>query len=193
MTEEILRLADALLASRGRVIAAIDGRCASGKTALAGRLQSLAGCAVFHMDDFFLRPEQRTLKRLKTPGENVDHERFLSEALLPLRNGAEEISFRRFDCRTMRLGETETVRPGRFVIVEGSYSLNDALFPYYDMRIFLTVSPDEQLRRIAEREGEGGAEAFKNRWIPMEEAYFAACRPEKRCDLRFDTTGRILE
>ena len=36
-----------------RVLIAIDGRCASGKTTLANRLQEELVCEVIHMDSFF--------------------------------------------------------------------------------------------------------------------------------------------
>ena len=71
--------------SADRIIIAIDGRCASGKSALASNLENELGCAVFHMDDFFLRPEQRTPQRYAEPGGNVDRERFWEEILEPLR------------------------------------------------------------------------------------------------------------
>lgn len=51
--------------SRGLV--AIDGPCASGKTTLANALGGALGLTVFHMDDFFLRPSQRTPERLAEP------------------------------------------------------------------------------------------------------------------------------
>ena len=58
------------------LLIAVEGRCASGKTTLASALQKELGCCVFHMDDFFLRPEQRTRERLLTAGGNIDYERF---------------------------------------------------------------------------------------------------------------------
>ena len=83
----LLRRIRALAAVRPRVLVAIDGRCAAGKTTLAASLQAQLGCNVFHMDDFFLRPEQRTPERLHQPGGNVDFERFLTEVLRPLYDG----------------------------------------------------------------------------------------------------------
>ena len=71
----------------GRLLVAIDGRCGAGKTTLASFLQNKIEATVFHMDDFFLRPEQRTAERLNTPGGNVDRERLESEVLIPLRAG----------------------------------------------------------------------------------------------------------
>ena len=65
-------------------IISIDGRCASGKTTLASALQKkLPDSQVVHLDDFFLRPEQRTPERYATPGKNVDAERLIAEVLDP--------------------------------------------------------------------------------------------------------------
>ena len=41
------------------ILLAIDGRCGSGKTTLAGALEKEAGAAVVHMDHFFLRAARR--------------------------------------------------------------------------------------------------------------------------------------
>ena len=48
---------------KDKILVAIDGRCASGKTTLAGKLAERCESAlqvdhvhVIHMDDFFLRP-----------------------------------------------------------------------------------------------------------------------------------------
>ena len=79
---------DALLAEKDFVIVAIDGKCASGKTTLAAELAEIYDCNVFHMDDFFLRPEQRTQQRFAESGGNVDYERFREEVLFPLLSGS---------------------------------------------------------------------------------------------------------
>ena len=78
---------DALLAEKPHVIVAIDGPASSGKTTLATELAAHYGAAVLHMDDYFLQPHQRTPERYAEPGGNVDRERFLREALLPLSRG----------------------------------------------------------------------------------------------------------
>lgn len=164
------------------VIVAVDGRCASGKTTMAAELERLLGCAVFHMDDYFPRPEQRTPERLAAPGGNIDCERFLEEVLLPLRSGAKEIIFRPFDCRRLCLGEPVAVKSTPIAVVEGSYSCHPLLWEHYGLRVFMTVDPEEQLRRIALRGGEA-LRAFRERWIPMEEKYFAAFGIAERCDV----------
>lgn len=171
-----------LLLRRRRVIVAIDGRCGSGKTTLAAQLRHTFRCTVCHMDDFFLRPEQRTESRFATPGENVDHERFLEEVLLPLRRGA-PFAYRPYVCAAQSLGDPVQVTPARLTVVEGAYACHPALWDHYDLRVFLTVPPDEQLRRIEKRNGPEKAQQFRTRWIPFEEKYFEAFQIQPRCDL----------
>lgn len=139
------------------------------------------------MDDYFLRPEQRTAGRLDTAGGNVDYERFYSEIVQPLKSGAEQITYQPYDCMTQTLKPQITVYPCSVNIVEGSYSCHPALWGIYDLRIFLTVSPREQLQRIKVRNGDASTIRFQEQWIPLEERYFSAYRIEERCDFRIET------
>ena len=168
---------------KSRVIVAIDGRCAAGKTTLANHLKRELDCTVFHMDDFFLRPEQRTAERLRTPGGNVDYERFADEILHPVRDGSKYVELRAYDCASQTLHEAVRVPVGRIVLVEGSYSCHPTLWDCYDLHVFLTVSPDVQRKRILERNGEEKLAVFLNRWIPMEERYFEAFDVQEKCYL----------
>ena len=161
------------------LLIAIDGRCGAGKTTLAQRLQQELGGRVFHMDDFFLRPVQRTAERLAHPGENVDHERFLAEVLGPARQGL-PVTFRPYLCRRQALGDAE-----------GAYACHPALWDSYDLRVFLTVKPDEQLRRIRRRSGPEQAAVFRTRWIPLEEQYFAAFSIFQRCDILLQSETEV--
>ena len=153
------------------IIIAIDGRCASGKTTLAKAISEQIDCNVIHMDDFFLRPEQRTANRLATPGENIDHERFLEEVLIPLSKGF-PVTYHPFDCHKMGFGEEILLSPKKINIVEGSYSYHPSLRDYYAYTFFLTISLEEQMKRIIDREGVEKAKIFKEKWIPLEEEYF---------------------
>ena len=76
---------DELSLQRKSIAIAIDGNSASGKSSLAALLKSKYFCTVIHMDDFFLRPVQRTPERLKEPGGNIDYERFVEEVIRPLK------------------------------------------------------------------------------------------------------------
>ena len=166
---------------------AIDGRCGAGKSTLALWLkESLAKralpCLLFRMDDFFLPPEMRTAKRLSVPGENVFHERFLGEVLLPLSEGR-AFFFAPFRCAEGKDGEKIAVSPAPLAIIEGSYACHASLSPFYHLRCFLTVSPEEQEKRLLRREGKEKFALFRNRWIPLEESYFALPETVARFDL----------
>ena len=163
------------------VLAAIDGRCGGGKTTLAGELSRRFGWNVVHMDDFFLRPEQRTEERYRTPGGNVDHERFLEEVLRPLRHGG-EVRYRPFDCAALALSGVVELPKAAVTVVEGSYACHPALWEWYDFHVFVDISPEEQRNRILIRNGPVKAEQFRQRWIPMEEAYFSAFSIRERCE-----------
>ena len=179
-TEKLDAALEALLIKKERVILAIDGRAASGKTTLAANLAGRFDTAVVHMDDFFLRPEQRTEARLREPGGNVDRERIHELVLFPLSRG-EKVAYRPYDCRTKALADEVTLPDKQLVIVEGSYSLHPELRPYYDLSVFVTTDGDTQLRRLAERDGAKLAD-FKEKWIPLEELYFGAFDIERSCD-----------
>lgn len=174
-----------LLREKERVVVAIDGRCGAGKSTLAARLQRRLHCSVFHMDDFFLRPQQRTEERLAEPGGNVDRERFLEEVLRPVCAG-EPLTFRPYVCARQALGQLIAAQPSRLTIIEGAYACHPALWDYYDLRVFLTVEVGEQMRRIEARNGPEKAQQFRERWIPLEEAYFSVFRIAERCDLRIN-------
>ena len=178
---------DALTRAQPHVVIAIDGPCASGKTTLAALLAALYDADTLHMDDYFLRPHQRTAQRLAEPGGNVEHERFLSQALAPLCEGRPYVA-QRYDCRTQMLLEGETRTPRAVTVVEGSYSLHPALAPRYTLRILLETDAKTQRERILRRNGEEMLSRFLTRWIPLENAYFAATDVSHRCDMLLRVT-----
>lgn len=179
LLSEIDRL---LLTRKKTIIAAVDGRCASGKTTLSAELQKKYDCNVFHMDDYFLNDGQRTEERLSRPGENIDHERFLKEVLLPL-SEEKEVSIQRYDCSRGLLLAPEHVPRKRLNIVEGVYSLHPGLSDYYDLKVFLDISKEDQKSRIEIRNSGETAQKFFSVWIPLEEKYFEFCGVRERADL----------
>lgn len=180
-TEELEKRLDGLTEKESPAIVAIDGSCASGKTTLAAVLAEKYECNLIHMDDFFLRPEQRTPERLAQPGGNVDYERFREEVLQPLRRG-EAFSYRPYCCAIGALGEEIRVEPRKLTIVEGSYSMHPYFGEIYDLKIFLTVEPQVRMQRILQRP-KHLHQAFFEKWIPMEQQYFAAFSIADNCDL----------
>ncbi|MHB1452846.1 MAG: uridine kinase family protein [Saccharofermentanales bacterium] len=179
-----VRLDGLLRSDSPSLIAAIDGNSGAGKSWLSGLIGSIYSCNLFHADDFFLRPEQRTQARLAEPGGNVDYERLESEIYAQI---AEDRSFkyRKFDCSVMALGDTVQVAPCRLNIIEGSYSLHPNLSKYCDLRIFLKISAADQAERILRRNGPILYQRFAEEWIPKENLYFRTFSIEQNCDLVF--------
>lgn len=172
---------------RERVFVVIDGPCTSGKTTLATVLQRRFGGNVLHMDDFFLRPEQRTPERFAEPGGNVDRERFEDEVLAPLAAG-KIAQYRPWDCHTGDFAASHNVEPARLTIVEGSYSMHPALRGYYDLMICLTIDSGEQLRRLEARNPRM-LQRFIDEWIPLENRYFASTETRTAADMIVDTAA----
>lgn len=172
--EKLFERIDALLVEKDRVILAIDGPCTAGKTTLAEKLAQHYHCPVLHMDDFFLRPEQRTPERFTQIGGNVDYERFYREVLVPLR-AREPFSFRPFDCGTFALGDPVSVEPARLTVVEGTYSHHPYFGEPYDLKVMLTVDPQVQRARVLLRPAFLHRKFFEE-WIPMENRYFTQWR-----------------
>ena len=172
MLSDLKKQIDALLAKKDFVMIAIDGKCTSGKTTLAGKLAQSYDCNVIHMDDFFLRPEQRTAERYEEIGGNVDYERFYEEVLCPLK-ARQAFSYRPFDCGTFTLAQPVSVSPKTLNIIEGTYSHHPYFADSYDLKIVLTVDENTQKERILQRPAFLHKRFFEE-WIPMENRYFDA-------------------
>ena len=185
--QAVIERIERVYTERERVFVAIDGPCTSGKTTLATVLQRRFGGNVLHLDDFFLRPEQRTPERFAEPGGNVDRERFEDEVLTPLAAG-KIAQYRPWDCHTGDFAASHNVEPARLTIVEGSYSMHPALRGYYDLMICLTIDSGEQLRRLEARNPRM-LQRFIDEWIPLENRYFASTETRTAADMIVDTAA----
>ena len=178
---KLLEKIDSMLPD-SNVIVAIDGGCGSGKTTLANMLQQIYDCNVFHMDDFFLQPHQRTEERFEEVGGNVDRERFLEEVLIPLKKG-NTIHYRRFDCGSFSILPEVIIEPKKLTIIEGSYSMHPELSQYYDFGVFLDIDKSLQKERIRKRNSAELEKRFFDTWIPMEDKYHEKMKVRDRCIL----------
>ena len=167
--------------AKGKVVVAIEGGSASGKSTLAEVLSSEYDCTIFHMDDFFLRPEQRNTQRYSEVGGNIDKERFIDEVLRNLNN--DKLCYRKFDCSTMGLGDEIVVTLKSLIIVEGVYSMHPEFGKYYDLSLYLDISSELQTKRILRRNSSIFAQRFFNEWIPLENEYFNNTNIKERCDM----------
>lgn len=177
--EGIFAAVERLLSERPYIVAAIDGRCGSGKTTLADSLAKRFAGRIIHTDDFYLPPEARQEGWERTAGANMDFERLRLEAVLPAAQG-KLIVYRPYRCQgarakamknpggenglscadaETRASDTEnmpqsTLSQTPLTVVEGSYSEHPLLADCYDLKIFLTCSQEVQRARLKCREKE---------------------------------------
>lgn len=163
-------------------VIATDGRSASGKTTFAEKLAEALGGSVIHADDFFLPPALRTPERYAEPGGNIHYERF-AEEVLPFISDPAEFSYRRFDCGKMDYGDLVPVTSPTLRIVEGAYSMHPRFGDYADLKIFMTISEEEQRERIIKRNGPKAAENFFGKWIVFEEKYIKEFDVQSKADI----------
>lgn len=174
------------------ILIALDGRCGSGKTTLAAQLaERFPGSRTIHTDDYYLPPAQRVPGWETLPCANMDLKRLRAEVLNPARAG-QPFSYIAYSCREGAYLPPVSCQPARLVIVEGSYSHHPALTDCYDLRVFVTCSKAEQTRRLQAREG-ARYPAFAQRWIPLEEGYFAKYSIEESADLILDPEKGMIE
>ncbi|MCK9216303.1 MAG: uridine kinase [Firmicutes bacterium] len=171
------------------LIVAIEGNCGSGKSTLANLLGKFYNCNIFHMDNFFLSPEQKTKKRLQEIGGNIDYIRFKNEIIDNLIKNT-GFKYRIYDCSIKKLTDYIYVNPKKLNIIEGVYSMHPTLEKFYDMRIFLHVDAKIQKQRILKRNGEQMAKRFLEEWIPMENKYFLNLNIKSKCDIVIDTSHK---
>jgi len=183
------------------VVLAIAGCSGSGKTTLAAELARTLGEVHFHFDNYY-----RDLSHLplaERAKENFDDPALIESSLLiehvaALARG-EAIERPLYDFATyIRIAdETETFRPGPFVLVEGLFALYYAeLLPLYQLRVFID-SPDElcferRLKRDMEQRGRTPESVRRQYEDTVRPASFAYVRPSAaNADLTVDGTGAL--
>ena len=176
---------DALNSSR-RVVLAIDGMAASGKSTAAKYLSELFDAPVIHTDHFFLPSEMRTKSRLDEPGGNLHRERFFTEVIEKLGTKS-DFEYRAFDCSKDALGEAVRIPFSEVVIVEGSYALHPYFGNYATVKVCMTTDAETQSNRILKRNGALIHERFVNEWIPLENRYFKHFSINENCDITVTT------
>lgn len=164
-----------------RILITMDGPCASGKTTLAERLAKAIHAGVVHTDDFVIPHARKTSERLSIPGGNCDGERLVREVVAPFKKG-ELVKYRRYDCRADCLMPEEALQDGSILILEGSYCNLPVIRAYADLRLFVNTPEEIRMERLRERETPESLRRFREKWIPLENAYFEAYHlPDDGC------------
>ena len=179
------------LSANERILIAIEGPCAAGKSSLAREMAKKYPGNIFHMDDFFLQNTQRSQERLREKGGNIDYERFKSEVLTPLLEG-KEFSYRPYDCKKQRLLESVYVKPAKINIIEGVYSMHSFFGEIYDVCIYIDIASALQKERIKKRPAKL-QQRFFDEWIPKENEYFQFFNIKARCEMIIENNKYVIK
>ena len=172
---------------RPRIFIAIDGPGASGKSTLARELAaSIVKAHVIHVDDFYLPTSDRR-KRRGLVGELFDLARLACEVVLPGSEG-QALRYQRYDWSRDVLAEWVDVPEGAPIILEGVFCLAKELREAYTYRIWCRADPGLRLARGLARDGEGARSNWTDLWMPAEQEYESAERPETAAELVVDSS-----
>ena len=180
---------------------AIAGCSGSGKTTLAAELARTLGGAHFHFDNYY-----RDLSHLplgERAGQNFDDPALIESPLLIAHLAAlaqgKPIKRPVYDFATyIRIpGQTETFRPGPYVIVEGLFALHyPELLPFFQLRVYIDT-PDEicferRLNRDVQERGRTPDSVRRQYDATVRPASLAYVRPSAvHADLTVDGTGAL--
>lgn len=164
------RLAVDLLAlTLNRLVVAVDGPDAAGKTTFADALGVLLGAARVHADDHLNPREVRTRRGELSP------------------EGCYLDSFDHLALRAAVIGAA-----GPLVVADGVFLLRPELDDLWDVRVHLAVPPEVTLGRAVVRDAPamgGAAEVlrrYRGRYLPAQELYRADADPEGRAEVLLD-------
>jgi len=144
------------------VVLAIAGCSGSGKTTLAAELARTLDGVHFHLDNYYrdlshLPPEERVKQNMDDPAV-IESPLLASHVAALARGEAIERPLYDFATYSRIVGQTETVRAGAFLLVEGIFALYyPELLPLCQLRIYVDT-PDElcferRLKRDIEQRG----------------------------------------
>jgi len=183
----------ATLASRKEpLLVALDGGAGAGKTtfteALADRLRASGLPTSVVKTDLFFRPvSERWAGAIDDMpiGYNLDWERLRNEVITPLREGR-GTRFQLYDWEKDGPGRWQTQEPVGVVIIDGVFALRNELVSLYDLRIWLRCPRATRVSRLLGR-GDTPQDEIDD-WLPVEDRYLEAHKPENAADLVIDST-----
>ena len=167
-------------ADRLTLLVGVDGCGGSGKSALAAWIaRSVEDPAIVHVDDFHVPAGGEAV------GGHFDWRRLVQQVLEPLAEGR-AARYQVHDWAKGEPGEWKDVPPGGCVVVEGVTAIRREIAGYYDLTVWVECPRDVRLERGLARDGEAARGQWEREWMPAEDRYVAAHRPDERAHLVLD-------
>lgn len=179
----IIAKIDELYHQKLRLLIAIDGYAASGKSTLSELIAYLYGGNVFHIDDFFKKIDPSIQNPIEKHGNNIDFNK-INETVLTALQQRQNVIYRPFDFKLHIHLEPKMITYKPINIIEGAYSMHPNLIANYDYQIFMKIGFFKELMRIYHRNGLKGLLMFIHKWIPRERKYFKAFCIEQKADVQ---------
>ena len=178
--------------SRGssRMIVALDGLGASGKSTVADELAvALDRSAVVRMDDFYcpttMRPKPDKLAEFPV-GSAFDRARLIREVITPFIAGLDaEVRIYDWDLDKVRSGWTVASHT-QLLLLEGVYSSSLPLRQFLDLAVWFEVPRQSRLARAAQRDGHDALPQWLDEWMPQEDRYVLEQAPVQFADIVVD-------
>jgi uridine kinase len=166
---------------RGTRLIGIDGLPVSGKSALAGRIESALGATIVYLDDF-VRPEAewRDAALPAFPFPYIRHDEF-RETVITLGEGRAAL-YRRYDWEKGRLAaEWTEIAPDGPIVIEGVSALHPLLTPHYDLRLWVESDEATTLEASLVRGVGDWEREWRELFMPSVALYLAS-QPHLRAD-----------
>lgn len=185
-----------------RVLVAIDGPDAAGKSTLARSLSEhltrpVLACSI---DDWHHPRRVRLRRGDESPhgyyADSFDHEALIRALLQPFRDGADSVTTSWFDHRTDQPHRRKAVDVARTaaLVVDGVFLLRPELRDRWDLRVYLDVPEEVTVARAVDRDAAvlGGGEQvrrrYARRYLPGQALYRQTASPLERADIVLDNT-----
>ena len=209
MEQMVVRIADAIrtrAAGRHAFVFALSGPDAAGKTTMAEAVVNALAGGTYHVAyvaaDWFHFPREYRRESPGTPPEQflhhtIDFDRLVEEVLEPTRDGADRVTFERFDVdRNEGHPATLELPDPTILVVEGVFLLQPKLMPYVDFSVYLRAARDEILDRAVGRDADRElfrevddlARRYREKYLPGQELHRELHDPEALADWVVDNT-----
>lgn len=165
----------------GQVVISIDGPCGGGKTTIANEIEKNLGYNILHMDDFYLPFQKRDKNWTNIIAGHMDFDRIIDTVLEPYKN-KQKTNYISYDCHSDKYLQEIPIDLDKFLVIEGSYTAHPNLSKYVDLKIFVDIDKDEQVKRLTKRNPDV-VDKFLSMWVPFENNYFNTLKIKDNSDL----------
>ena len=165
----------------GQIVISIDGPCGGGKTTLSKEIENKLSYNILHMDDFYLPFDKRDKNWMDIIAGHMDFDRLIETVLKPYKE-KRKTSYISYDCHSDKYLQETPIELDKFLLIEGSYTSHPTLDKYVDVKIYVDIDKDEQVKRLTQRNPKV-VDKFLSMWVPFENKYFKELQIKENSDL----------